>query len=448
MKQTLSVGFARIDITPTEPVPLCGYGNSHTRIHQGILDPIYATCIAFDDGKNTPLVLYTLDLLIAWPAFVTQVCAALEMDPSHVILSATHTHSGPECVPSMSPEAARYTQFVIDSLIRIGREALADCKPATIQIGRTQTKNLTFVRHYVQESGAYVGPNFGDFAESPIVRHASEADEEVQILKICRQDAKDILMINWQCHPYCSSSGATAYGDKYRPYVSADFITGCRDLIEAETGMHFAFFQGGGGNLGPQDKLHPENVPEAHIPFGQALGRYVLDALDTLEPVSAGKIGGKEMIFHGKVDHSEDHLLPLTQPILDCWAAYNNQPMCKKMGRPLGINSSWHALAIQRKSKLGEYLDMNIGAACVGDIGFAALPYEPFDSNCADIKRESPFQMTFVLGYANGYFNYMPSAFGFSYSCYETNSCKHIPGTGEAVADSIVDMLKQLHDQA
>jgi len=83
----------------------------------------------------------------------------------------------------------------------------------------------------------------------------------------------------------------------------------------------------------------------------------------------------------------------------------------------------------------------------VGDIGFGFLPYEPFDTNCVEIKEGSPKETTFVLGYANGYFNYVPSKLGFSYSCYETNSCKHVPGTGEAVAESVVDMLQQLHDQ-
>jgi hypothetical protein len=91
------------------------------------------------------------------------------------------------------------------------------------------------------------------------------------------------------------------------------------------------------------------------------------------------------------------------------------------------------------------YLDMQIGAGSVGNVGFAFLPYEPFDTNGKQIKEDSPYEMTFILGYANGYYNYVPSALGFSYSCYETNSCKHVPGTGEAVAESIVDMLQQMH---
>ena len=43
MANTFSVGFARVDISPVESVPLEGYGNVHLRMSQGILDPIMGT---------------------------------------------------------------------------------------------------------------------------------------------------------------------------------------------------------------------------------------------------------------------------------------------------------------------------------------------------------------------------------------------------------------------
>lgn len=52
--------------------------------------------------------------------------------------------------------------------------------------------------------------------------------------------------------------------------------------------------------------------------------------------------------------------------------------------------------------------------------------------------------MTFVLGYANGYYNYVPSKLGFDYSCYERNQCKHAPGTGEEVAEVLIGELNKL----
>ena len=50
-----TVGYARTDITPSESVPLAGYGNTMQRLSQGVLDPLYATCIAITAGENTLL---------------------------------------------------------------------------------------------------------------------------------------------------------------------------------------------------------------------------------------------------------------------------------------------------------------------------------------------------------------------------------------------------------
>ena len=74
---------------------------------------------------------------------------------------------------------------------------------------------------------------------------------------------------------------------------------------------------------------------------------------------------------------------------------------------------------------MAESLDINPGVGRVSNIDFAFIPYEPFDTN--------------------GYFNYVPSKLGFDYSCYERNQCKHEPGTGEQVADRLVQILKNLH---
>ena len=63
MENTLLVGYARGDMTPKEPVPLAGYGNTLTRIHQGVLDPLMATCVAISDRQNGTILLFTLDIV-------------------------------------------------------------------------------------------------------------------------------------------------------------------------------------------------------------------------------------------------------------------------------------------------------------------------------------------------------------------------------------------------
>ena len=58
----LTAGFGRVDISPTEPTPLRGYGYSSGRMSSNIQDPLYATCIALTDSGDNTVLLFTLDM--------------------------------------------------------------------------------------------------------------------------------------------------------------------------------------------------------------------------------------------------------------------------------------------------------------------------------------------------------------------------------------------------
>lgn len=53
------VGFGRVDLTPTSPMDLVGY--TENRLMTGVLDPIYATCVAITDAKGNTVLIYTVD---------------------------------------------------------------------------------------------------------------------------------------------------------------------------------------------------------------------------------------------------------------------------------------------------------------------------------------------------------------------------------------------------
>ena len=51
----LKTGFARLDITPALGAHLAGYFN--IRAADDILDPLYVTAVAFDDGEKRAVIL-------------------------------------------------------------------------------------------------------------------------------------------------------------------------------------------------------------------------------------------------------------------------------------------------------------------------------------------------------------------------------------------------------
>ena len=97
-------GFGRADITPTESVPLAGYGATEYRKSQNVLDPIYATCFALRDEAGETLLLYQLDLVGIPGAFGDQVKGMVEravnVPADHILLNSTHTHSAPAFIQS------------------------------------------------------------------------------------------------------------------------------------------------------------------------------------------------------------------------------------------------------------------------------------------------------------------------------------------------------------
>ena len=444
-----SVGYARVDITPEESVPLAGYGNNMQRLSQGVLDPLYATCIAITDNTGNTLLVYTVDLISTTDLYSLPardaISSACNIPKDHIIISAIHTHSAPDLLQTTYPPIIRYQQQLIEKLTVAATSALQDRKPATILAGHTYNQGMNFVRHYILENDTYAGDNFGDFNSAPIRDHVSDADRQIQMVKFCRKDSKDILMVNWQAHPTKASTSVTEHGRTHRPYISADFVGACRKFVEEKTGMHFAYFQGACGNINSRSAIKEENGVHEHIPYGQQLGQYVLDGLHALQPLQTGKVSGKETICQCAINHSEDHLLAIAQKVYDLWTQTNDAKLCAREGRPHGIHSAYHAAHIIRKAAATEPVSIQLGAACAGELGFAAFSYEMFDTNGKWVKENSPFAMTFVLECANGANSYIPSGRGFEHGCYEADSCRVMPGTGEENANVVLELLNDLH---
>ena len=62
LNHVLKVGFGRTDISPTESVPLRGYGDTLTRMSTSVTERLYATCVAFTDESDNTVLIFHLDL--------------------------------------------------------------------------------------------------------------------------------------------------------------------------------------------------------------------------------------------------------------------------------------------------------------------------------------------------------------------------------------------------
>lgn len=449
MEKKLLAGYARTDITPKGSVPLAGYGNTLQRMSQGVLDPLKATCLAFTDPQDNTMLLFSLDLIGAHDAYTLPVRNAISekwgIPVEGIVLAATHTHSGPDMDQKEHPAVISYLKALVEKLTELADAALSDRREATVEWGRTHNEGMNYVRHYVLENGDICGDNFGNPNVSPYKDHVSGADREIRLVKFCRDEGGDILLVNWQAHPTMASTSATEHGRAGRPYISADYVGACRRYVEENTGMHFVYFQGAAGNINSRSRMESEVDTRDHKVYGKQLGDYIIEGAKDLQPLSGTKVDYAAATVSGKLNHTEDHLVPYAQRIREEWIKTNDYRHCADMAVPYGIHSPYHAGSILVRKNLGEAMDFSLSAGRIGSIGLAFLPYEMFDTNGLQVRKASEFDMTLVISCANGRYNYFPSRSAFEHGCYEADMCKFAPGIAEVAADTAVELLNKLH---
>ena len=455
MSTKMLVGYARVDITPEEYTNLAGNGLDHKRMCDKVLERIYGTCVAMTDAQGETILYCPVDLLHttnpAGDALRTAISEATGVPVGRVMTAASHSHSGPSLRLGLE-KCALWFEYLKRQMVKCAVEAMADRKEAEIFVGQRQVPHMTFVRHYHMNDGTVAGPNSGSFA-SGVKAHLTDPDEQLQVIRFVRQDARDVVLVNWQCHATISG-GIDGYA------LCGDYIFHMRNHLEGLTGTYFAFSQGAAGNLVPTGRIKGENIKflnkeEKEVSlgndpsrYGRAMAEHVAACLqENMQPAEGGPVGATSMVFEGKIDHSDDHLAEAAAAALEeyhKWPYDERFEALKQTLIPAGFNSHLHAGGIINRSKMGENYSMEIWALRVGELGFISAPYEMFCSNGMYIKQNSPFKMTFVVSCSNDYNAYMADDMAYDYDIYEINTRRFCRGVAEQLAENFVQMLREL----
>ncbi len=437
----MKLGYSIVDITPNEPVPLGGYGNGDARFSQNVLSPLKAACMAVTDEKNTTALLFQLDALLipGWFGKVVtdKIVEKTDVAGENVILHANHQHTTPEFSNKKHPAVVRYDEMVIERIVACAEEAMADRKIVTsAEMAKTYTKGLNFVRHYVLEDGTYKGDNFGELNDSPYEGHTTEADPEMRLVKFHRAGGKDVVVANWQSHPH--RTGGTKKYD-----VSADILGVMRDEMVEKLDCCFLYFNGGAGNINPTSRIAEENVTKTYVEQGQALANYALSAV--YSPLALGEVKVCTKTVWSPLNRPDPAVLDACLKIRDYWIETNDSMASKRFSHTFGINSQYAALQfISRLNMKEEGFNFPFTAVRIGDLAVVGAPYEMFDTNAKYVRDNSPFPQTMVASCCNDYFNYVPSSYGYTHGCYEADSSRAQPGSGERFAYAMVRMLRSL----
>ena len=434
VESPLKVGFGRVDVTPDYSVGLGGYSNAETRRSTGIADYLFVTCIAITEAEETVLML-TADTLglggTNMSSFRSFVSSATGIAQDKIFVGATHTHSAPD-LSIGDEQCIKYKSQLFDGAAKAALAALEDRSSATIRATTTDVPGMNFVRHYKMADGSYAGSNFGSFTTTTPVDYATESDPQMVLVQFDRTgDKQDILMMNWQAHPdYTGSIG--------KELISASFVGPARSKLEQTSGMLVAYFTGASGNQNPNSRISSHMHNLSWKDYGVALAGYAQDALKDLKPIEGSGIQTKRTRLAVEVDHSWDYMVDKANQVYFLWKSEGKEAG-DALGRTYGFTSSYQARAIRTRSAMFPTDMLEINACRVGGVGFVNGTYEMFSDAGLYIKRNSPYEINFVI---TGNHTYIPSSAAFDYRSYESDTGIYAKGTAEKLAEEFVSMLK------
>lgn len=401
--QAFSVGFAQGDITPPTGVAISGMGDDDTRFSTGILDPLYATCIAFTDTEGSTIIMFCLDLLNTNAGVCNTARSIISTETgvptSNIVFTASHTHSGPNQKLTQLQTVNESNKKIIDVCAKLAKDALADRKPAQMYTSFARPDGLNYVRHYIMADGTYLGKRLGYVNANDIIGHHHKADNLLQLVKFEREGGKPVILTNWQAH-YHSAPSIDYNG------ISADYPGVYRKALEQELNCHAAFVLGGAGNLVSNSKVPTISNSYDFDEHGKKLADVAVAAAANFKPANVGKIYVEE----------------------------------NKFGLP---NSS---------------ATVPLYAFGFGDFACAFAPFEIFDTSAKGVREDSNWKYTFYASCSNGGDSnmYLPDHEGFSFRTYEaygnkeedTVYTRYPEGTAEIIQEELTTMLNNLFAQS
>jgi len=234
-------GLARAVITPTRPVWLSGYAGK--RVPEGKLHDLWVKVLALEDASGRRAVVLTSDLIGFGKGPYDDLCTELKkrhhLDRAQVMLTFSHTHSGPVLRESLidyfplDDEArkliADYSRELEAIIVETVGKALADLAPARLETGEGLA---TFAVNRRNNPEAQV-PQL--LAEGKALK--GPVDHSVPLLVVRTPAGKlRALVFGYACHN-TTLSGRQWCGDyagfaqevleKAHPEAQAMFWTGC-----------------------------------------------------------------------------------------------------------------------------------------------------------------------------------------------------------------------------
>lgn len=410
----MNAGAAQRDLSPTRPMPLCGYPHVE-RLSTGIHDPLLAAALYLENGADAVL-LVALDLIMLNSGFARalrrRVAGAVGLPEARVLISCSHTHSAPvtlRYLPFTIPALeAGYMQFCADQIVAAAMEAKQNARPA--ELGWTTG------------DGTGVGGN----------RHAptGPTDPEVGVLAVRTAGKLTAVAMIYGMHPTVMHEDSTL--------VSADFPAFARACIPAPVVLYHT---APCGDQSPRHFVNGQTFAEAER-LGRKLGEVVACRLAavkyTNDPKLTGAIATTDLPRRQLPTVAEAEAL-LAQRRREFEQATDRPQKRTAEVAVFGAEAALHLAQADTAQVYAEILPAEVQVLRIGEACVVGFPGEMFVEYPLDLKRRAPVK-TFVTAYANGELQgyiVTPGAQG-----YEASSSLFAPAAGRVLVETALGLIQ------
>ena len=430
------------------------------RLAKGYLDDLEASALALTKGEKKFLIISIDNCSIhkgLVDAFTAEIEEATGIPRENVLISATHTHTGPFASKPGGFAAGknedeivmRYVKFLTIRIKDLAIMAMDTLKPAKMgyMVGHAPDR-IAYIRRYKMKDGStQTCPPVDD----PNIDHPiGTLDQRVNVIRFDREGAESVVILNYGIH------ADTVNGDM----VSSDWCGWTRRTLEkALDGTKCLCIMGAQGDVGSTN-VHPlpGDMNDTEISFdnemkspgmarfvGRALAGTVLQVFDKVAYIDVDDID----VIHRKIaipannpspeempearrikelhDAGRDDLIPFEAMELTTVVAEANRMIRLEKG-PYEFSAELMALRI-------------------GNLVLSTIPGEPFTNIGERIKEIPGWEIVVPCALSNGSMGYFPNNSAYDEGGYETRASSYKRGVADVLVNESAAMLNELKNK-
>ncbi len=409
----LRAGAARVRLHVPDGTPLAGYGSVHRRPivpdvlglyphafwftpNAGTLDELAVRALVVSLG-DTRVTWIAADLIAVDQGFTRRLeerLLAIGIHPGTLIVSASHTHSGPGgflaptlfAVAAVDRESMEVREAVLDAMVQATRRAGVSARDARVAVATVEAPPLTKSRL------------------------AASLDREIVVLRVTTTSGEPVAVVwNYAIH-------GTMLGPRNLRF-SGDVMGVASRVLEAELGVPALYVNGAVGDVSPQH--HGEG---AMVADGRALANAVRAAWKAAEPIESTSLAVRTARIR----------LPAPALSLRHCAA--------------GFLPEW------ARVPLGHFLpaDTEVVAVSLGRVAWVTMPGESVTALGREIKAAARNRVphVFVAGVSNDYLGYFVRPDDYERKGYVTCAAVYGRRLGPCLAATATDLLRRLSGES